>query len=246
MTTVPIPSGRSGDEERALSTLDYWSPVRPLRLIGTGVALTAIDFVDDGAGIRSRNHAAAAGPVLREAARQLDAYFRGRLLRFELPLEPGGTPFQQAVWSALQEIPHGEIVTYGELARQIGRPRAVRAVGAANSRNPIAIVIPCHRVVGHDGRLTGYGGGLDVKAALLALEAARGRNPTARPPITRDEPPRSAGPAGQVHHRAQSRFQEVAIVGPKRDVAELPASSGGLVVEMEVSALDGEDPGGRG
>jgi len=172
MTTVPIPSGRSGDEERALSTLDYWSPVRPLRLIGTGVALTAIDFVDDGAGIRSRNHAAAAGPVLREAARQLDAYFRGRL--------------------------------------------------------------------------TGYGGGLDVKAALLALEAARGRNPTARPPITRDEPPRSAGPAGQVHHRAQSRFQEVAIVGPKRDVAELPASSGGLVVEMEVSALDGEDPGGRG
>lgn len=108
MTTVPIPSGRSGDEERALSTLDYWSPVRPLRLIGTGVALTAIDFVDDGAGIRSRNHAAAAGPVLREAARQLDAYFRGRLLRFELPLEPGGTPFQQAVWSALQEIPHGE------------------------------------------------------------------------------------------------------------------------------------------
>jgi len=142
--------------------------------------------------------------------------------------------------------PTARIVTYGELARQIGRPRAVRAVGAANSRNPIAIVIPCHRVVGHDGRLTGYGGGLDVKAALLALEAARGRNPTARPPITRDEPRRSAGPAGQVHHRAQSRFQEVAIVGPKRDVAELPASSGGLVVEMEVSALDGEDPGGRG
>jgi methylated-DNA-[protein]-cysteine S-methyltransferase len=145
----------------------------PLDLLGTDEAVTAVEFAPRGAGGRTtgpRTPPDAPGPVLAEAARQLDLYFQGRLRRFELPLDPGGTPFQQAVWTALQDIPYGETTSYGELARIIGRPRAIRAVGAANGQNPIAIVIPCHRVVGHDGRLTGYGGGLDMKAALLALE----------------------------------------------------------------------------
>jgi methylated-DNA-[protein]-cysteine S-methyltransferase len=105
-----------------------------------------------------------------EAARQLDAYFAGTLRQFDLPLAPAGTPFQRRVWQGLREIPYGETVSYGELARRIGRPSAVRAVGAANGQNPLAIVIPCHRVIGSDGRLVGYGGGLAAKSALLALE----------------------------------------------------------------------------
>src|SRR5690606_32152543 len=102
--------------------------------------------------------------------RQLDAYFRGTLRTFDLPLAPQGTPFQQTVWEALRHIPYGQTVSYGELARRVGRPAAVRAVGLANGSNPIAIVIPCHRVIGANGTLTGYGGGLPTKQALLALE----------------------------------------------------------------------------
>jgi methylated-DNA-[protein]-cysteine S-methyltransferase len=105
-----------------------------------------------------------------EAVRQLDAYFAGTLRQFDLPLAPAGTPFQQRVWQGLREIPYGETVSYKELARWIGRPSAVRAVGAANGQNPLAIVIPCHRVIGSDGRLVGYGGGLAAKSALLELE----------------------------------------------------------------------------
>src|SRR4029453_10546031 len=94
----------------------------------------------------------------------------GRLRRFDLPLAPEGTPFQQRVWRALLDIPYGETVSYAGLAPRVGRPSAVRAVGAANGQNPLSIVIPCHRVIGSDGRLVGYGGGLDVKETLLALE----------------------------------------------------------------------------
>lgn len=111
-------------------------------------------------------------PLLREAIRQLAAYFKGELKRFELPLAPTGTPFQQQVWRALQEIPYGETATYSDIARRIGRPQAVRAVGMANHRNPIAIVVPCHRVIGKNGHLTGYAGGLAVKSRLLQTEAA--------------------------------------------------------------------------
>jgi methylated-DNA-[protein]-cysteine S-methyltransferase len=110
----------------------------------------------------------------RDALAQLQAYFAGRLRRFELSLAPQGTPFQHRVWDALLEIPYGETRSYGELARQIDAPGAARAVGLANGSNPIAIVIPCHRVIGADGRLTGYGGGLDVKRRLLALERGPG------------------------------------------------------------------------
>ena len=109
-------------------------------------------------------------PALRE---QLAAYLSGQLRRIEVPLAPAGTPFQAAVWAALREVPYGSTTTYGELAASVGRPRAVRAVGAANGRNPWCVVVPCHRVVAADGSLTGYAGGLDVKRFLLDLEAGR-------------------------------------------------------------------------
>jgi methylated-DNA-[protein]-cysteine S-methyltransferase len=109
-------------------------------------------------------------PAARE---QLRAYFEGRLREFELPLAPAGTPFQHRVWRALLEIPYGRTVTYGELAARLGQPGASRAVGLANGRNPIAVVIPCHRVVGAGGALTGYGGGIERKRWLLDLEAGR-------------------------------------------------------------------------
>ena len=109
------------------------------------------------------------GP-LREATRQLTAYFAGALTEFDLPLAPEGTPFQLTVWNALREIPYGETRSYGDIAAHIGKPSASRAVGAANGRNPLPIVIPCHRVIGSTGKLTGFGGGLDVKETLLALE----------------------------------------------------------------------------
>ena len=112
------------------------------------------------------------GTLVAEAKRQLDEYFDGRRQRFDLPLAPFGTPFQLRAWKALRDIPYGATRSYGEQARALGQPRAVRAVGAANGRNPIAIVVPCHRVIGGDGRLTGYGGGLDVKQYLLDLEHA--------------------------------------------------------------------------
>jgi methylated-DNA-[protein]-cysteine S-methyltransferase len=109
-------------------------------------------------------------PVLVTAAEQLKAYFAGELTSFDLPLSMDGTGFQQTVWASLQEIPYGQTISYGELARRIGQPTASRAVGLANGRNPVSIVVPCHRVVGSNGSLTGYGGGLDRKRYLLSLE----------------------------------------------------------------------------
>lgn len=112
-------------------------------------------------------------PLLQEAARQLAAYFAGKLRRFELPLRPAGTPFQQRVWAALCEIPYGEVRSYGAIAARIGSPKAARAVGRANHGNPLPIVIPCHRVIGASGALTGYGGGLPIKEYLLRIEGYR-------------------------------------------------------------------------
>ena len=111
-------------------------------------------------------------PLLLEAERQLSEYFEGRRKAFDLPLAPNGTPFQCAVWQALTEIPYGETRTYGEIAGAVGRGKAFRAVGMANHCNPIPVIIPCHRVIGADGSLTGYADGLDRKARLLALEAS--------------------------------------------------------------------------
>ena len=114
--------------------------------------------------------AAAETPLIKKAAAQLEEYFAGKRAEFDLPLAPAGTEFQRSVWRALQTIPFGETRSYGEIAAQIGNPKACRAVGMANNRNPIAIIIPCHRVIGHNGSLVGYGGGLDIKQYLLELE----------------------------------------------------------------------------
>jgi methylated-DNA-[protein]-cysteine S-methyltransferase len=108
---------------------------------------------------------------LRRFTEQVDAYFAGALTDFDVDVAPAGTPFQRRVWSALREIPYGETWSYGRLATRVGNPKAARAVGLANGRNPISIVVPCHRVVGSDGRLVGYGGGMDRKRLLLDLEA---------------------------------------------------------------------------
>ena len=111
-------------------------------------------------------------PLLLEARRQLEEYFAGLRAAFSLPLAPEGTDFQKAVWRELENIPYGETRTYGQIARALGNPKASRAVGMANHKNPVEIMIPCHRVIGADGSLTGYAGGLDIKETLLRLEGA--------------------------------------------------------------------------
>jgi methylated-DNA-[protein]-cysteine S-methyltransferase len=146
-----------------------------LRLVAGETGLCAIGFMDGrkdppDSGRRDDSH-----PLLVEAARQMRAYFEGSLRAFQLPLEMAGTDFQLCVWNLLREIPYGETRSYRDLAAALGTPRAVRAVGAANGANPLAIVVPCHRVIGADGSLTGYGGGLELKKRLLELERGYGR-----------------------------------------------------------------------
>ena len=147
------------------------SPIGPLCLVGDAAGrLIQIRFPRQGLADRPAGLAESAD-CLGEAVTQLDEYFNGRRDRFELRLAPRGTPFQLEVWNALQDLAFAETVSYAALARRIGRPAAVRAVGAANGRNPLPIVIPCHRVIGADGSLTGFGGGLAAKAWLLRHEA---------------------------------------------------------------------------
>ena len=146
------------------------SPVGPLLLVADDVGLREILFVN------GRHHARPdpgwkeQATPFKETIRQLHAYFAGELEDFALPLAPQGTAFQLRVWKRLCDIPYGETISYGQLARRIGNPNASRAVGLANGANPIPIVIPCHRVIGSNGKLTGYGGGLPIKEKLLALE----------------------------------------------------------------------------
>jgi methylated-DNA-[protein]-cysteine S-methyltransferase len=148
------------------SLVEIESPVGVLRLAADDEALERLDFVHD-----ERNSVYEPPTrILKETIRQLRAYFSGKLEQFDLPLAPQGTPFQLEVWRRLCEIPYGETISYGELARRIGNPNASRAVGLANGSNPISIIIPCHRVIGSNGKLTGYGGGLPIKERLLALE----------------------------------------------------------------------------
>jgi methylated-DNA-[protein]-cysteine S-methyltransferase len=142
------------------------SPVGRLRIVADGVAIEQIWFVGDDVPLAETDE-----PVLAEAVRQLEEYFAGRRTTFDLPLAPQGSGFQQRVWTALREIPYGETISYGELAGSLGLVNGARAVGAANGQNPIAIVVPCHRVIGANGRLVGYAGGLDRKQTLLGLEA---------------------------------------------------------------------------
>jgi methylated-DNA-[protein]-cysteine S-methyltransferase len=147
------------------------TPLGALRAATDGRAITALAF-GRGAAAPSAHEAPRDARALLAALRAaLDAYFAGEEEGFALPLAPAGTPFQHAVWDALRAIPYGATASYAGIARRVGRPRAVRAVGAANGRNPIAILIPCHRVIGSGGALTGYAGGLERKRALLALEA---------------------------------------------------------------------------
>lgn len=141
------------------------SPVGTLTLTEEEGALTGLYF-----GRLSRQGQEMLSPVLEETARQLSEYFSGKRREFSLPLSPKGTEFQLRVWRALKTIPYGETRSYGDMARLIGSPKACRAVGMANHRNPISIIVPCHRVVGANGSLTGYGGGLDAKRFLLDLE----------------------------------------------------------------------------
>ena len=160
---------------RQLARTSMASPIGELTILATDDAVVAIrwdhepfdvrltaDVVD----VEHGRHA-----VLDEAVRQLDEYFAGERLEFELPLEPNGTPFQRQAWTALCTIPYGETISYGEQARRIGPAADPRAVGQANGRNPIAVIVPCHRVIGADGSLTGYGGGVERKRLLLELEA---------------------------------------------------------------------------
>jgi methylated-DNA-[protein]-cysteine S-methyltransferase len=147
------------------SESEFGGDVR-VRITAAGPAIRAIEFHPTGT-TGERNDA---NPLLREAVRQLTAYFAGDLREFRLPLDMVGTDFQKRVWQELLTIPYGEIRSYLQIAVAIGGPHAVRAVGAANGANPIAIVVPCHRVIGASGKLTGYGGGLPLKRRLLDLE----------------------------------------------------------------------------
>ena len=151
------------------------SPVGELKLVANGSRLAAILWENDKPNrVRLGPMSEAPGnPVLQNAARQLEQYFSGTRERFELELDFAGTPFQRQVWAALLTIPFGETRTYSQIAEQIGNPTAVRAVGAANGRNPISIVAPCHRVIGASGKLTGFAGGLEAKERLLTLEGGQ-------------------------------------------------------------------------
>lgn len=149
------------------------SPVGALKLIASDRGLAAILWKNDnpkrvrlGPLVKNENH-----PVLLKAERQLNDYFAGKLKKFSLSFDFAGTEFQKEVWQALARIPFGGTRSYGEIARQIGRPRAVRAVGAAIGRNPLSIIVPCHRVIGFNGKLTGFAGGLEAKQFLLRSES---------------------------------------------------------------------------
>ena len=165
-----LPESPNAEPVLCIATLP--SPIGRVSVAVSERAIRAIEF----GGARPRGTPSA---LLREAVRQLEAYFAGRLSRFDLPLDPLGTPFQQRVWHRLREIRYGTTTTYGDLAARIGNPRASRAVGRANHDNPIAIVIPCHRVVGANGALTGYASGIERKAWLLEHEQ-RSPRPRAR------------------------------------------------------------------
>lgn len=153
-----------------LSMLVIESPLGPLHLVGTDVALTVVHLPGSDDAVPAVPIGETA--VLARAATQLREYFAGARQTFDVPLAPAGTAFQQSVWHVLSTIPFGATWSYGDVARAIGQPSASRAVGAANGRNPIAIIVPCHRVIGSSGALTGYGGGMPAKKWLLAHEHA--------------------------------------------------------------------------
>ena len=158
-------------EATALRSYAYAStPLGRVVMVTEGTELVGLSFDGQARMPSVRELAAGSGEPMRTVRNQLEEYFRRARTRFELPVRLDGTPFQLAVWSALLDIPCGRTSTYAEIAERIGRPRAARAVGAANGQNPVSIVVPCHRLLGADGGLTGYGGGLDRKRRLLEIE----------------------------------------------------------------------------
>ncbi|MFT3727188.1 MAG: methylated-DNA--[protein]-cysteine S-methyltransferase [Terricaulis sp.] len=154
-----------------ISTI-YEGPIGKFTLVSNGAALLHLDF--ETTKTPAPSHPRGADKVLDKAKRELDAYFAGKLKQFTVAVAPQGTEFQRRCWAALQKIPYGQTRTYGQQAVVVGNPKAMRAVGLANGRNPIAVIIPCHRVIGADGSLTGFGGGLPRKKFLLGLEAGEG------------------------------------------------------------------------
>jgi methylated-DNA-[protein]-cysteine S-methyltransferase len=156
------------DDTMLFTTVE--SPVGELLMVGDGAALHGLYMQEAPKPAAVQPKWRASPAAFDDVRRQLAEYFAGARTVFDVSLALEGTPFQRAVWSALGEIPYGQTISYGELARRIGRPSAVRAVGLANGRNPVGVIVPCHRVVGADGALTGYGGGIERKRFLLELE----------------------------------------------------------------------------
>lgn len=161
--------------KRKVSTAGVSTPIGVVTVAATETAVVSVEF--EGRGDTPPGNDTPTG-VLADAVRQLEEYFAGLRTEFDLPIEVDGTDFQRAAWSALKQVPHGETISYGEQARRMGRPTAVRAVGAANGRNPVPVIVPCHRVIGANGSLTGFAGGIEIKTWLLGHEkrvaAARG------------------------------------------------------------------------
>ena len=158
-----------------MNYLIYQSPIGAYLIGADDTNILAIDRIDEAETIIEKET-----PLLRVAKQQLTEYFAGQRTVFDLPIKTAGTAFQQQVWQALKAIPYGETRSYKEIAAAIDNPKAVRAVGGANNKNPISIVIPCHRVIGSSGQLVGYGGGLDTKVFLLALESQNKKNDSAK------------------------------------------------------------------
>jgi methylated-DNA-[protein]-cysteine S-methyltransferase len=151
------------------------SPIGELLLVGDGERLSGLYMQEGRKPKRIATDWGKSAAPFAAVKRQLEEYFAGERTTFEVKLAPEGAPFERQVWHALEAIPYGETVSYGEIARRVGQPTAARAVGTANGRNPIAVIVPCHRVIGADGSLTGYGGGLERKRLLLELERGQGR-----------------------------------------------------------------------
>lgn len=148
----------------------YETIIGKISIVETSKSITNVDFVNNINNIQIKDTTVNETPLLKEAGKQLQQYFEGNRKYFDLPLSPVGTEFQESVWKVLQTIPYGATWSYKQVAEKIGSPKAARAVGMANNRNPISIFIPCHRVIGANGKLVGYGGGLDIKRHLLNIE----------------------------------------------------------------------------
>ncbi len=184
MDHIAMPGDKSGDHSRSRKTnspqlayCHFSSPVGDLLFAGDGERIHVVGFSDGSQARAADDHWRRDDSLFRQIREQMAAYFAGELKRFDLLLHLGGTDFQNAVWTALLDIPFGQTTSYGALAAKIGRPKASRAVGAANGANPIPIIVPCHRVIGADNSLTGFGGGVETKAFLLRHEGVMDTQP---------------------------------------------------------------------